>query len=586
MSTTLVRDTTGAAGESSKDSRKEETVRQTHQLRIPFFLGLLVIVLVAAIPYISLACNSSKFNRAEVFFAECAREMLQTANLVTPLYHGQGFFDKPILVYWMILTSFKAFGVSHLTARIPSIIFALSTITLTGVAAGRLFSPASGLLAAMSLGSAFMFMSFANLCMSDMPLVFFDCASLSLLYAALSSQKYRNICFWLASLSLGLGFLTKGPVGIVLPLISFAAYLTICRQWHLVRFQHVISSALIMAASASPWFFAAYRENGAGALVYFFIRENVQRFAGATYDTHRPLWYMIVCLFSGFAPWSIFLPFAFKDFLRKWREQSGPQNMQAKVFLWLWIGTVTLFFSVSRGKIDYYVLPVYPAAAILTASYITSALARKSAAPVVLGWISACALAAAGIASIYFLQQLTGNAPAQQWLLIPIALCGGGALMALALFQKLYLRAYAAMFAAICLSMNGFALQIFPVITRLQAVQSFRAAIVSSTPETRIGVYSTIENWIDEITFQTNREPLKIKNVTGANLFLASPAEALLLIPESEFQRLPLSTLLHVQVLDSKPFVAHALNPGYVFGRHGNLTEGSRLLLVSNRTGQ
>lgn len=591
MSTTLERTTTAtaAAAAAAKDNKNlsEASERKGDQyffpLKRPFFVGLMVILFVSALPYITLALNSSKFNRAEVFFAECAREMFQTANLVTPLYHGQGFFDKPILVYWMILACFKSFGVSHLAARIPSIVCALGTVALTGVGAGRLFGASAGLLAAMSLGSAFMFMSFATLCMSDMPLVLFETSALALLYTACASARWRNICVWLAALCLGLAFLTKGPVGIVLPAITFALYLTISRQWNLLRPAHILAGALIVACAASPWFFAAYRENGSHALIYFFIRENVQRFAGSTYDTHRPLWYMLVSLFTGFAPWSVFLPFALKDSIKKWKADGSWQGQKAQLLFFLWIGTVTLFFSLSRGKIDYYVLPVYPAAAALTGAYLTQALARKSLSPAVIGWIAATTLMAAGLGSIYFLRQLAGDVSPSQWLLMPIALAGLGAVMSLALRQKLYLRAYSCLFAAICLTGSGFALQVFPVITRLQAVLAFRPTIVSTSQDTRLGVSSSIENWIDEITFQTNREPLKVKNVQGANLFLMSPAEALLLIPEYEFKQLPPETLSRVRIVESRPFVAHSLNPGYMLQRGGKLLDDSRLLLVSNR---
>src|SRR3990167_6238690 len=100
-------------------------------LSLNFLVSLLLILCLAASLYVVLAANWLKFSRAEVFFAECAREMLAKSNFVTPLYHGQPFFDKPILMYWLILSTFKTLGVSHLVARLPSILAALGTITAT-----------------------------------------------------------------------------------------------------------------------------------------------------------------------------------------------------------------------------------------------------------------------------------------------------------------------------------------------------------------------------------------------------------------------------------------------------------------------
>src|SRR5215470_17141436 len=133
-----------------------------------FLWGLLFVLTLSAILYMVLSANWPKFSRAEVFFAECAREMLRYSNLVTPLYHGKPFFDKPILTYWLIMAAFKLLGVSHVIARVPSMLAALAAIAGTAVGTALIANGAAGLLAAMAVASSFMFLSFAALCMSDM----------------------------------------------------------------------------------------------------------------------------------------------------------------------------------------------------------------------------------------------------------------------------------------------------------------------------------------------------------------------------------------------------------------------------------
>src|SRR5262249_54179635 len=133
-----------------------------------FLLGLALILAMSAILYTVVSASWPKFSRAEVFFAECAREMLKSSNYVTPLYHGKPFFDKPILVYWLILSTFKLFGVSHIVARIPSIIAGVLTVAATGLSTALIAGTVPGLIAAMALGSSFMYFSFSSLCMSDM----------------------------------------------------------------------------------------------------------------------------------------------------------------------------------------------------------------------------------------------------------------------------------------------------------------------------------------------------------------------------------------------------------------------------------
>ncbi len=116
-----------------------------------FTIALSLITISAAALYLALAIYSAKFSRAEVFFAECSREMVEAHNYVTPLYHRQPFFDKPILVYWLIIAMFKIFGISHWAARLPSIIAALSSVVVTGLATKDLFGRRAGAIAAAIL---------------------------------------------------------------------------------------------------------------------------------------------------------------------------------------------------------------------------------------------------------------------------------------------------------------------------------------------------------------------------------------------------------------------------------------------------
>lgn len=560
-------------------------ISQENQIAsLKFFVVLTGIMILSAAAYVSLAVFWGKFSRAEVFFAECVREMLNADAIVTPLYHGTPFFDKPILSYWTIALSYKLFGTSHFTARIPSIVAALSCIFACGIGAKHLFGPRSGSLAAAALSSSFMFLYFANLCMADMTLVLLDTLSLSLLYLAVQNSRLRNSCFWLAALSVGLAFLTKGPVGIVLPTASFATYLTMTKQWPVLRFwQHVVPGTLIALLAASPWFLSAYKENGAGALSYFFIRENLERFAGSTYDTHKPLWFMLVSLFTGFLPWSIFLPFAAKKSWTAWRNDISSKASQNQLFLWLWIAVVIGFFSFSRGKIDYYALPAYPAAAMLVGNYLSEAIDQKERVPGIFAWFLAVALLGLGVSASFALPMVLGNSDVWRWVLLPSVLTSGGLMMLACIIKHDLRKAYKLVFVSTCLAAIAFALQVYPWISSKQAVLAYIPSIRSAAPETRIGVYSTLQNWIDEITFQTDREPLNIKNPSMAALFLESGAPVLLLMPADEFKKLPLKAQNKSRILDSREFIQKSVNPINLLSRAGKLDKTSQLLLLINR---
>ncbi len=573
---------------SQKISAAYQKLSQTYLKRNPdddtkFGIVLAGVLILAAAAYLSLAYGWPKFSRAEVFFAECVREMFQSDNLVTPLYHGTPFFDKPILSYWTICASYIMFGVSHFASRIPSVLCALGTVLVTAIAGKHLFGTKVGSLSAAVLASSVMFISFSNLCMSDMTLVFFDTITMGLLYWSLENEKRRSILLYIASLSLGLAFLTKGPVGIVLPSVAFAIYLTLTRQWTKIELvRHVLPCAFFMALAGVPWFMAAYRQNGAGALSYFFIHENLERFAGSTYDTHRPIWFMVVSLFGGMLPWSVFLPIAFADSFKKMKN--GLQNVTAQkhFYLWLWIAVVIGFFSVSRGKIDYYALPVYPAAAILIGHYLSAACELKTPFIKVFSWIISVGATVGGIAIAVMCARAFPSEPPESWAALPAVLAICGALMMKLCSMNEPRRAFKMLFVCVCLCSMAVATQIYPWINSKQAVLKY-IPYLHGLPETaRVGVCTSLQNWIDEITFQTNLEPIKVESIKMAEQLLSSKSETVLLIQQTEYDQMSPAAKERSRIIASNPFIPRSINPIY-FIRKGKALGESTLLLLTNK---
>jgi 4-amino-4-deoxy-L-arabinose transferase-like glycosyltransferase len=578
------------ATQATAAASKVETLAPAYKSEYGRFAVVLTgIILVAAAAYLSLAYNWPKFSRAEVFFAECVREMFQADNLVTPLYHGTPFFDKPILAYWFIALSYKILGVSHFAARVPAVFMALGTVALTALGGKHLFGSRQGILAACVLASSLMFMSFANLCMSDMNLVFFDTLSLSLLYLSLENDKKRSIFLYIGSLSMGLAFLTKGPVGIVLPAISFAAYLTLSKQWQKIELvKHVLPCTLILLGAGVPWFMAAFRQNGGGALSYFFIHENLERFAGSTYDTHRPIWFMLQSLLAGMLPWSIFLPFAGFDSVKLILAKSKnaalalAENANKHIYLWLWIAVVCGFFSVSRGKIDYYVLPVYPAASLLIGNFLIAGADQKSKLVKFFSYFAPTVLICAGAASVFFLPRFFNAEQIDGWSVMPSILLVCGALMLTFSLKSEIHKAFKMLFVSVCLLAVAFSFQIYPWITSKQAVIQYIPYIQALEPNARIGVYTSLQNWIDEITFQTDREPMKIEKIKMAEEFLKAPSPSVLLIQENEYAEMSAEARASSHVIASKPFIPRSLNPMYFISKGQKLADKTNLLLVSN----
>jgi 4-amino-4-deoxy-L-arabinose transferase-like glycosyltransferase len=566
-----------------------------------FFVCLFLTLCLAGLTYCSLAVYWPKFSRAEVFFAECAREMLVTQNFVTPLYHKQPFFDKPILVYWLIIAMFKVFGITHLAARVPSIVAALGTIAVTCGAGAALFSRRAGIFAGSMLATSFLFLSFAALCMSDMLLVFFDTLTLTLMYLGMRSEKRRDLLWVLSALSMGLAFLTKGPVGIVLPVLAMITFLGLTKWLKMVKPKHVIYALLIIALVASPWFIAAYFSNGSNAIMYFFLHENLQRFAGSTYDAGKPFWYTIGSLFYGFAPWSVFLPFAFLGFIHSYRnngtnteaaapskgkgrsKQAAPQTfaptpLEGSLFLWVWLVIAVGFFCFSRGKCDYYTLPAYPAAAILAGSYLDSKWQSLIVKAILM--IFAVAFLIVGGASGIVLHSMTVGTQGLWWL-IPSALVVAGFVALYLSFANRPGACYALSATSICLVIILSALQIMPTVSSKVPIDKYAKLIANGASDTKIGVDKSLHSWVDEITFQTGRHPVVLNSNQEIQQFLGSTANSIILVPKNLLGAVPDSVRSTVKILSEDTVITHSLTPGFAIERLGKLTDPIPVVLGS-----
>jgi 4-amino-4-deoxy-L-arabinose transferase-like glycosyltransferase len=289
---------------------------------------------------------------------DAARSMVERGDWLVPYYRGEPFFDKPALTYWLIAASFKVFGFTPAAARLFAVVAALAVVLTTAWMGRRLVGDAAALAGGVILASTFAFMTFGRWAMSDMLLTLWSTLAFALAERLLGGGAPAWVVPALGA-ALGLGFLTKGPVALLLPGLGILLLL-FERGWPRLSIGGVASAVALFALLGLGWFAAVYARLGAAPLDYFFLRENVERFAGETYDSSRsPLFYLGTYLAEG-APWSLFMPLALWHALR--RHRGGDDS--ARVLLG-WIGLMLVPLSLSHGKIDYYILPAYPAASLV-----------------------------------------------------------------------------------------------------------------------------------------------------------------------------------------------------------------------------
>jgi 4-amino-4-deoxy-L-arabinose transferase-like glycosyltransferase len=304
--------------------------------------------------------GQAPIERAEIYFLDGARSMIERGDWLIPYYRGEPFFDKPPLTYWLMASAFHLFGMTPGAARLVPAGAALGVLASTMWLGLLLFGRRTALVGASVLATSLAFAVFGRVAMSDMLLTLW-----STLAVALGVRASREGSGpWVAALGavLGLGFLTKGPVAVLFPGLALLLVLVESRGRvpRLARPTPLLGGLALAAFVGLSWFVAVYVRLGSGPLEYFFLRENFERFAGDTYDSGRsPFFYVFTYLAEGL-PWSLFLPLA----IRRWWRREGPGH-RAQGLLLLWVGLMLVPLSLSRGKIDYYLLPLYPALSLL-----------------------------------------------------------------------------------------------------------------------------------------------------------------------------------------------------------------------------
>ncbi|HEX7053279.1 MAG TPA: glycosyltransferase family 39 protein [Burkholderiales bacterium] len=276
-------------------------------------------------------------------YAEISREMLASGDWVTPRLNGFRYFEKPPLQYWATAALFSVLGTHDWVARLWTALLALAGVLLVLQAGNRLWGPPAGAYAAAALAGSPLYVLLGQVNALDMGLAFFLAAAL------VAFLRGRMLAFWAACAG---ATLSKGLVGIVLPGAAVFLYLLWKRELGALAKMRPVAGPLLFLALAAPWFVAVSAANPE-FLHFFFVQEHFQRFTTEMHRRDEPFWYFVPVLLAGLGPWML-------AFLRSLKPADD-----ATRFLIVWTAVVFVFFSASGSKLGSYILPIFPAAALL-----------------------------------------------------------------------------------------------------------------------------------------------------------------------------------------------------------------------------
>lgn len=338
------------------------------------------------------------FNPDECFYAEPAREMLETGDWITTTLNYAVRYTKPPLHYWATAICYYLFGTNEFAARFFSATCGSIMVAASYCMLNKFVGMRAGLIGAAILMTAPLFVVTGRLGLGDMTLSACIAGGLFCFFTAFREKRVSFAFIGYALLACAA--LTKGPVGIVLPVLILASY-------HLIR-RNLIEAflfykphwgALLAAAITLPWYVVETIVTKGEYFTCFIVMENFQRFTNVVSGHKGAWWYHIAAVTGGLLPWSIFLPQALYHTLKpgapdavpfasdtstlgvtksKWSILDTYRNLDAKQDLALFAACFAIitvaFFSASVSKLLSYTVPAFPALAILLAIEVDRAL--------------------------------------------------------------------------------------------------------------------------------------------------------------------------------------------------------------------
>lgn len=305
-------------------------------------------------------------------YAQVAREMFVTGDLVTPTLGHHTWFEKPALLYWMIAGSFKVFGVNEWAARFGPALCGLLTIAavwFVGREIDREEPRGFAFWSVVVSGSCLGLIVFSRAVSFDVVITMTTTWALAFFLL----HELRNRRSFLAAfyVFVGISLLAKGLVGIVIPFGVVGLYYVLRRSW---PSRSVILSLFwgmpLAVAVSAIWYGPVIARHGWAFIDEFFVQHHFARYVSNKYHHPQPIYFYPVIILMLALPWTPYLIAALAK-VRSWKWRGGDSLNTVRVFSLAWLLLPIVFFSFSGSKLPGYVLPVIPAIALLVSDRLT-----------------------------------------------------------------------------------------------------------------------------------------------------------------------------------------------------------------------
>jgi 4-amino-4-deoxy-L-arabinose transferase-like glycosyltransferase len=374
-SSEALRDPQPGAPAASQASISDSPLRRLHSI-------WLIIILWSMI-YFAGMFTPALLDDVDSVHAEAAREMLYRHDWVTLYTNGIRYLEKAPIMYWTIATSYRLFGVSDWSTRLPLMLGVLGLLLATYKLGQYAYGEDGGLYAAVVVATSIGPYIFTRFLIPDVLVGLWLTIGYLFFLRSLEENPPSRLTCWGFAVTCALNVLTKGLIGLVFPAGAIGLYLLLTGNLkHLLR-RRLVSSPIVFFVIAAPWHILAAMRNpdqgsARGFLWFYFINEHLNRFLNKRvppgYDT-VPLLIFWGLLLAWLLPWSVFLPQALGDIPLRWTHLQSrlDRRQRSNLLFFLWALVIVGFFSFSTRQ-EYYTIPGLPGLALLVGGW----LARES----------------------------------------------------------------------------------------------------------------------------------------------------------------------------------------------------------------
>lgn len=507
-------------------------------------MKVLMVLLVGVFLFLPNLGGWDLWNPDEPRYAEIAREMLTTHQWVIPHLNGEVYYDKPPLFFAMIAGASKLLGgLDARAARLPSAIFGVLCLLLVYILGKEMADERTGLLGALVLASSGQYFWLARRANIDATLTFTTTLTILLFLLGYRRERGRILLYLLAYLSMAAGVLVKLQPAVIVPALALGSYYLWRKERRFfLDISHLPGVALFVGV-VGGWLLLAHREGGIEYLKGLLLEKTALTFF-KTSGHDRPIYYYLYNFPGQFLPWSIFLPSAIIYALKKRKE-----TMALPL---LWFATVFLFFSLAEAKRGLYLLPLYPAAALMVGHlWAREGLSgREKLLGIPLG-LASCLLLLSGLILPFPMAKFGGRylqGALGMGIVMGAILVGGGLALLLSLRRRGGIVAFGALFlTASCLYLFGI-FKVLPPINLYKSARPLSEKVLEAMgPGDRLAVYRFQGA---EFNFYTGIVPiLRIYSPERLKALMEEPGRTLCILKEKDFEMLKEDLGVMVEVI-------------------------------------